>query len=276
MSRIVLVTGCSTGGIGFALCEEFARQGCKVYATSRKVETIGEFQDKTIEKLALDVTNDLDVQNAVQHIAEVEGRIDLVVNNAGLISAGPLIDQSLEYVQRIFDTNVYAVLRMARAVIPLMAKRKSGVIVNIGSIVGEFATPWNGVYCSSKAALQSISDVLSMECKPFNISVLHICPGAVKSNISANGAKDFSLPPDSLYSAYLSNILKRIYASQSPTTMPAEVFAKQVVSKALRPRPPLYVLLGGQAMLFKVLRWLPKRWVLFLMWREYSKGVPML
>lgn len=134
------------------------------------------------------------------------------------------------------------------------------------------ATPWNGLYCASKAAAQSLSDVLSMECKPFNISVLHVAPGAVQSNIAANGGRDYSLPPDSLYTAYLPNILKRVYASQSPTTMPTEAFAKLVVSKALHPTPPLYLLAGGNTWLFGLMKWLPKSWVLFIMWREYSKG----
>ncbi|KAG6862162.1 hypothetical protein C0995_004244 [Termitomyces sp. Mi166 len=137
MSRVVLVTGCSTGGIGFALCHEFARQGCKVYATSRKVETIGEFSYPSVEKLGLDVTDDAGVESVVKHIIETEGKIDIVVNNAGYFSAGPLIDQTIEDVKTNFDTNTFAVLRVARAVIPFMAKRRSGVIVNIGSIVGE-------------------------------------------------------------------------------------------------------------------------------------------
>ncbi|KAG5654709.1 hypothetical protein H0H81_007465 [Sphagnurus paluster] len=137
MSRVVLVTGCSSGGIGFALCEEFARQGCKVYATSRRVETIGEFQSPHVEKLALDVTSNEDVASVVKHITDAEGKIDIVVNNAGYFCPGALIDQSLEDIQANFDTNTFSVLRVAKAVIPLMAQRRSGVIVNIGSVVGE-------------------------------------------------------------------------------------------------------------------------------------------
>ena len=105
MPRVVLVTGCSTGGIGYSLfvvsrrpknitnlshsrCEEFAHQGCKVYATSRKIETIADFSDETIEKISLDVTSDESVQNALNHIVEKEGQIDVVVNNAGLMAPG--------------------------------------------------------------------------------------------------------------------------------------------------------------------------------------------
>ena len=106
MPRVVLVTGCSTGGIGYSLfvvsrvvqknitnlahsrCEEFAHQGCKVYATSRKIESIADFSDGTIEKISLDVTSDESVQNALNHIVEKEGQIDVVVNNAGLLAPG--------------------------------------------------------------------------------------------------------------------------------------------------------------------------------------------
>lgn len=273
MSRVVLVTGCSTGGIGFALCNEFAQQGCKVYATSRKVESIGDFADSLVEKLALDVTSDEAVERVVKHIAEVEGKIDVVVNNAGLFYAGPLADQAMEDVKANFDTNTFSVLRMAKAVIPVMAKRRSGVIVNIGSIVGEIATPWNGLYCASKAAVQSISDVLSMECKPLNISVFHVAPGGIQSNLSANGVLRFSLPDDSLYTAFIPNILQRIHASQAPGSMSADAFAKEVVTKALRKSPPSYLSTGSNATLFAVFKWLPKAWVLWLMWRVYSKKI---
>jgi len=271
MSRVVLVTGCSTGGIGFALCNEFARQGCKVYATSRKVESIADFPYSSVEKLALDVTSDEAVERVVKHIAEVEGKIDVVVNNAGLAFPGPLIDQAMEDVEVNFDTNTFAILRMAKAVIPLMAKRRSGVIVNIGSIVGEIATPWNGLYCASKAAVQSISDVLRMECKPFNISVFHVAPGGIQSNLSANGSSRFSLPDTSLYTAFLPNIVQRIHASQAAGSMPTDVFAKQVVMNALRRNPPSYLSTGSNATLFAIFKWLPKAWVLWLMWKVYSK-----
>ncbi|GLB35945.1 putative short-chain dehydrogenases reductases (SDR) family protein [Lyophyllum shimeji] len=261
------------GGIGFALCNEFARQGCKVYATSRKVESIGDFSFPSVEKLALDVTSDEAVERVVKHIVEVEGKIDVVVNNAGLAYSGPLIDQAMEDVKANFDTNTFAILRMAKAVIPLMATRRSGVIVNIGSIVGEIATPWNGLYCASKAAVQSISDVLQMECKPFNISVFHVAPGGIQSNISANGMSRFKLPEGSLYTAFLPNIIQRINASQAPGAMPTDVFAKKVVTKALQKKPPSYFSTGANATLFAIFKWLPKSFVLWLMWRVYSKKI---
>jgi len=270
MSRIVLVTGCSTGGIGYSLCEEFARQGCKVYASSRKTESIAEFGDRTIERISLDVTNDESVQTALNYIIEKEGKIDIVVNNAGLMAPGPLVEQSMEVIKQIFDTNTFAILRVCKAIVPIMAKRRSGTIVNIGSIVGEISTPWNALYGASKAAVNSISEGLFMELKPFNISVLHVAPVAIKSNISSNAVDRFALAPDTLYSNFLSFIMKRIYASQGPDSMPTKDFAQQVVSNALQKNLPRYMSIGGKSWMFALFKWLPRGFVLGMIWRKFS------
>ncbi|PPQ67156.1 hypothetical protein CVT25_005757 [Psilocybe cyanescens] len=271
MPRVVLVTGCSTGGIGYALCEEFALQGCKVYATSRNTTKIADFSDGNVEKLALDVNSDESIAEVLKYILEKDGKIDVVVNNAGVTSPGPLVEIPIEQVKDVFDTNTIAILRVCKAVVPIMAKNESGTIVNIGSIVGEISTPWSGVYCASKAAVNTLSEVLSMELQPLNISVLHVAPGAVKSNIANNGASRFSLAPGTLYADFLSDIHRRISSSQGPNSIPSQVFAQKVVANALRKSPPRYMTLGGNATLFKVLKWLPRGFVLYLMWKGYSK-----
>lgn len=138
-------------------CEEFARQGCKVYATSRRVETIADFAEgSNIEKFALDVNSDESVAKIIEHITETDGKLDVLVNNAGVIApgisidlkipcsislnifiSGPIVEMPIEDVKQIFETNTFAVLRLCQAVVPIMVKRRSGTIVNIGSIVGE-------------------------------------------------------------------------------------------------------------------------------------------
>ncbi|KAF6766612.1 hypothetical protein DFP72DRAFT_867129 [Ephemerocybe angulata] len=273
MAPVVLVTGCTTGSIGYALCEEFARQGCKVYATSRRVETIAESSFPSIERLPLDVTSDESVAKAVEHIIEQDGKLDILVNNAGALVPGPLLDLDIDDVKRSFDLNTVSILRVSKAVVPHMAKRHSGLIINIGSVVGEIPTPWAGLYCASKAAVDSISKVLAMECQPLNIQVMHVAPGAITSNIAANGTSQFNLPEDSLWSAYLPDMIRRINASQGKQSMSGEDFAKQVVGKALQKKQPFYtyLTLGGQSLLFIILRWLPRTVLLRLMWRAYSK-----
>ncbi|PFH54859.1 hypothetical protein AMATHDRAFT_52860 [Amanita thiersii Skay4041] len=271
MTPVVLVTGCSTGGIGHALCEEFAKSGCIVYATSRNPATIGKFENKNITALALDVTKDDDIHAVVHHLLEAEKRIDVLVNNAGGICPGPLLDQDIDKVKQTFDTNTFGVLRMVKAVLPEMAKRRNGLIINIGSVVGEVPTPWNGIYSASKAALYSLSEVLNMECRPFGVSVMHVAPGSVKSNIADNAVAQYQLPSDSLYKTFLPNIMHRIYVSQGPRAMPTHDFARVIVSKALSKNPPAYTMIGGYAALFTFLKWLPRALVLLIMWRTYSR-----
>ena len=114
---------------------------------------------------------------------------------------------------------------------------------------------------------------MAMELQPFNVQVLHVAPGAITSNIATNATASFSLAPDSLWSAYLPDMVRRINASQGPNSMPNEVFARKVVGKALSRNLSFFTYLseGGNAALFSFLRWLPRLWVLKLMWKTYSK-----
>ncbi|GJE86192.1 SDR family oxidoreductase [Phanerochaete sordida] len=268
--KVVLVTGCSKGGIGFALCEEYARRGCKVYATARRLEAMEGFAHPAIEKLSLDVTSDENVQDVVKTIIEREGRIDMVVNNAGANCAGAIIDVPLDSVQRTFDANFLSVLRVCKAVFPHMAARRSGTIVNVGSIVGETPTPWNGIYAASKAALHQITHVLWMECKPFDIDVVLLIPGAVKSNIANTALSAGSLvPDDSLYKPFEPQIVNRVLASQGSSSMPTIEFSRQVVDSTLLPKPPRSIMIGGSTFLWKLFAWLPKTWVLNRLWKRF-------
>jgi len=132
-------------------------------------------------------------------------------------------------------------------------------------------TPWNGLYCASKAAFHSLSEVLAMECKPFNIDVMLVAPGAVTSNIAKTQASVFHLPSDSLYTPYLENIIERMNASQSKASMPTAVFAKKLVVKALEIKPPAYITIGGEVLFFSIFKWLPRAWVFSLLWARFSK-----
>ncbi|KZT08552.1 NAD(P)-binding protein [Laetiporus sulphureus 93-53] len=265
-ASIVLVTGCSEGGIGFFLCEEFAAQGCKVYATARRVEAMESLKHESIERLKLDVTDGANVEEVVKAVLDREGRIDVLFNNAGIPCHGPLVDIPIERFTEVFDTNATSVMRMVKAVFPSMAARKSGKIVNVGSIVGDVPTPWSGAYSASKAALKSISETLYMECAPFGVSVTHIAPGGVKSHVADNSLARLSIPPDSLYAGWLDKIIARINASKSPKSMATDEFARRVVKTVLSPKPPQYMTLGENAWLFRFFGWLPRTLALAIMW----------
>ncbi|KIK37704.1 hypothetical protein CY34DRAFT_444357 [Suillus luteus UH-Slu-Lm8-n1] len=261
--KVVLVTGCSKGGIGFYLCERFAEQGCTVYATSRRLETMDGFKH-LVEKRIMDVTNDDDVKLVVKSILEEQGKIDIVVNNAGAIAIGPLLDVSLDQARKAFETNTYSVLRVAQAVAPSMVQRKQGLIINIGSLAGNIATPWNGLYSAAKAAVRALSDVLAMECKPFGVKVMLVAPGQVRSNITANQAATLELSPTSIYKPYFDRVYERLNGSQAEGSMDADEFARRVVVKVLSPNPPSYISLGGMSSLFGFLSWLPRWLVLWI------------
>jgi len=257
--KVVLVTGCSEGGIGFHLAKEFASQGCKVYATARKTEKMQTLHHLQIQLLSLDVADDTAVEGVISTIIANEGHIDVIVNNAGIGCYGPTLELPLEQVKAAFDANVFSVLRVNRAVLPHMAARKQGMFITIGSVVAQCPLPWGGIYAATKSAVHAITEALEMECRPFNIKVLLVAPGGVKSNIAAN--QSYDPPPDTLYGKYVDKVLARRDVSQA-SPMPTDVFAKQVVTKALATSPPSYMTLGKSAMLFWFLTWLPRRWVL--------------
>ncbi|OCH95693.1 NAD-P-binding protein [Obba rivulosa] len=272
--KIVLVTGCSQGGIGFALCEEFASRGCKVYATARRIEAMEGFKHDSIERLQLDVTLDENVADVVKCIIKNEGRIDIVVNNAGVMCHGPVIDVDMDHVHTTFETNTLSIIRMSKEVIPYMAARRSGTIVNISSIIGETHTPFSGVYAATKSSVKALSEVLYMECLPFNVNVVYIAPGAVKSNVVANHLRILDLPSDSIYSPWRERILRRIELSQGAASMPTELFAEKVVRAVLKDTPPRYMVLGGHARWFSFLgRW-PRGYLLRYLWRTHGGDPP--
>lgn len=182
MAQVVLITGCSTG-IGRDLVHRLSQSGYSVVATARKVETLDDLPAAL--KLPLDVTKAELVCQAVEHTCQQLGRIDVLVNNAGYALQGALEEIPVEPVQQMFDVNVFGVLRMIRAVVPLMRQQRAGRIINIGSIAGKLALPVNGTYSASKFALEALSDALRLELLPFGIQVVLIEPGAIKTHFDA-------------------------------------------------------------------------------------------
>jgi NAD(P)-dependent dehydrogenase (short-subunit alcohol dehydrogenase family) len=179
MEKTVLITGCSSG-IGRDLAQRLAGSGYQVVATARNIETLAELD--VALRLSLDVTRPESVQKAVATVIQLFGRIDVLVNNAGYAQVGAIEELSDEQVQQMYDVNVFGVLRMVRAVTPFMRRQKAGQIINISSIAGKMVTPVNGSYSSTKFALEAISDALRLELEPFNIQVILVEPGAIKTN----------------------------------------------------------------------------------------------
>lgn len=283
--KVVLVTGSSVGGIGGSLVEEYAREGCIVYASARRLDSMSSLEPTgDIRKIRLDVNDDASVKEVVDHIIAEAGRIDILVNNAGVLQGGPVLDITMEELQATFMTNTFAIVRLAKAVVPHMAKnplpssgtnKTRGLVINIGSVTGIAPSPWAAAYCGSKAAVHSISDTMSMEFRPLGVKVMLLEPGAVKSRIVSNYVSTYSLPESSLYKPYIKRILDLIDISQLPGAMDTQVYAQGIVRITNLPpknnpngpwNPASYQSIGKYSWTYYMFQWIPRWLVLDLEW----------
>src|SRR5437016_740116 len=170
----ILVTGASTG-IGLATALHFGRLGDDVYAGVRNVSTATELTD-TIAKeklpvhpVVIDVDDQASIDRGVARVLEKSGRIDVLVNNAGIGGGGPIADVPVDWAKTLFETNYFGAVRMTQAVLPGMRERRSGAIVNVSSIGGRLAIGGHGHYCAAKHALEAMSEALAQEVYPFGI-----------------------------------------------------------------------------------------------------------
>ena len=177
---MVLVTGASAG-IGSCCASFLAQRGYRVYGGARGAVTA-----PGVEPLTLDATDDASAAKAIDTILTREGRLDVLVNNAGFGIAGAVEDTSIEEARAQFDVNFFGVLRMCRAALPIMRRQKAGYIINIGSIGGLIAIPFQGLYSASKFALEGLSEALRLEVKPFGIHVVLIEPGDHRTAFTKN------------------------------------------------------------------------------------------
>src|SRR5215471_14080659 len=175
---VALVTGASSG-IGQATALLLAKSGFTVYGTSRNPEKFG----GSFKWLSLDVRSDASVEAAVQSLLEQAGRIDVLVNSAGFAQVGAIEESSLADVQAQLDTNLLGVIRLIKAVLPVMRRQGSGRIINVSSVVGQVAPPYAGVYATSKFALEGLSEALREEVRPFGVDVSLVEPAVVKTSI---------------------------------------------------------------------------------------------
>lgn len=176
---VILVTGGSSG-LGAAMCGRLAQAGHVVIGTSRKPPAA-----KDLELIGMDIRDDASVMRAVDEVISKHGRIDVVVNNAGVGVQGAVEDIDPGLALQAFDTNVVGALRVCRAVLPHMRVRKKGLIIQVSSIAAEFGLPYRGFYSASKAALDRMTESLRIEVMPFGIKVVTVRPGEFKTPIAA-------------------------------------------------------------------------------------------
>ena len=248
---VVLVTGTSSG-IGMATALHFGRQGHQVWAGVRTpaaaTELVQAIADERlpIRVLALDVDDAASVQRGVGEAHDKAGRIDVLVNNAGIGGGGPIEDVPVDWAQSLFQTNYFGVVRMVQAVLPGMRQRRSGAIVNVSSIAGRLAIAGHGHYSAVKHALEALSEALAQEVQRFGIRVAIVEPGVVVTPIFSK-ARRFA-DPASPYFDHVRRLLL-LYQKQMPhAAQPADA-AQVIYEAATTTQPRLRWLVGEDARL---------------------------
>ncbi|UQX88851.1 oxidoreductase [Jatrophihabitans telluris] len=179
-TEVVLVTGCSSG-IGAATAARLAAAGHIVYASARQPDTLAALTVGGCRPLALDVTSEESMTGAVDRVLAEQGRIDVLVNNAGYGQYGPIEQIPIEQVRQQFETNVFGLVRLTQLVLPGMRQRRHGRIVNVSSMGGRTTLPGGGIYHASKYAVEAVSNALRLEVRPFGVQVVLIEPGVVRT-----------------------------------------------------------------------------------------------
>lgn len=236
--KVILVTGASSG-IGQACAMALAQQGYRVYGTSRNPRRA----DADFTMLAMDVTDTAAVQAAAQTLLNREGRIDVVVNNAGFGYGGAVEDTSIEEAEAILDTNFLGALRVCHAVLPTMRAQESGTIINISSIGGMIALPFQGLYSASKYALEGLSEALRMEVKRFGIHVTLVEPGDTRTAFTANRRNTRGADENPVYREAYQRTLARIETDERNGVSP-ETVARTVLRIVATPRPKVRYVVG--------------------------------
>lgn len=257
MSRVVLITGCSTG-IGRALAQAFIDNGDIAIATARRAETLSGLD---CEHQSLDVNSADSIAKLVASLTKTYGKIDLLVNNAGIATMGPVASMPLDTLRQQLETNSIAPIAMLQACLPLLQESNAPMLVNIGSVSGIFTTPFAGAYCASKAALHALGDALRMELAPLGIRVVTVQPGGVTSALGDNASAEVDswLKEDNLYWPLRDDIIGRAKAQQEGAT-PAAEFAEEVVLQLTGDAPEPIIRAGAKSTLLPTLeRWVPKK-----------------
>ena len=181
MDKVVLITGGSSG-IGKSIGEFLHHKGFVVYGTSRNPEKV---VNAIFPLIALDVRDVDSINKAVAKVIAISGRLDVVINNAGVGITGPLEEIPTSEIKNNFETNLFGPIEVMKAVLPQMRVQQSGLIINITSIAGYMGLPYRSVYSASKGALELITEALRMEVKPFGIQITNVAPGDFATNIAA-------------------------------------------------------------------------------------------
>jgi len=252
-TTVALVTGGSSG-IGEATARKLAAGGFTVYAAARRVQRMQPLTELGIRPLAMDITDDASIQAGVANIIDEQGRVDVLVNNAGYGSYGALEDVPMDEARAQMEVNVFGAARLTQLVLPHMRAQRSGTIVNVTSMGGKIYTPLGAWYHATKFALEAISDCLRMEVKPFGINVVVIEPGGIRTEWPGIAAEKVRAVSGTGPYAPQGNAVAQSLVSESTQrrSSPPELIAKTIAKTvtARRPKTRYAVGYGAKPIIF--------------------------
>ena len=237
MSRVILITGTSSG-FGKSIAEKLHSQGHTVIGTSRNADKL----NTVFKTMKLDINNYDMTKNLIDNIINSYGKIDILINNAGINITGPVETAKMSDIKRVFDTNFFSHINMIQNVLPNMRSNNKGLIINITSIAGYLGLPFWGTYCASKSSFNIIAESLNIELKKYNIDVVNIAPGDYKTEISSNRV-DRPENASYYYDEYIS-VINSVNSKMAHGRDPNEI--AELVSKIINKKnPKINYLVGG-------------------------------
>lgn len=266
MNKVILITGASSG-IGKITAEHLSSNGFKVYGTSRNPKPT---TSESFTLLKLDLHDKVSIEKAVEFIINKEGKLDVLINNAGMGITGPIEETETEEMRKAFETNFFGAIEVMKAVLPTMRKQKRGIIINVTSIAGYMGLPYRGIYSAAKGALELVTETVSMEVKAFGIKVVNVAPGDFATNI-ASGRYHSPVIRDSVYAqVYQDNLNvmnEHVNSGQDPIVMAERIY--RIIND---PSPKLHYKVGESMQKFSIAlkRILPDRLYEKLIMRYYG------
>ena len=260
---VILITGASQG-IGFELAQQFQKVGYRVVGVARTLPN----QQYLFDAQIMDVTNEEAIKKTITYIQKKYGRLDVLINNAGYGIAGPIEETPLTAIKQLYDVNVFGMHQVTQASLPLL-KETTGMIINIGSVAGDFTIPFQTFYSMTKSSVASYSEGLRLELKPFGVRVVNVKPGDTKSNFSKQRQKFTT--PSSAYQARTSRSLA-VMEKDEKNGLPAMLVYSACKKLIRQKNPPSHVTVGLTYQVMQGLkRILPHRFVLWLIYQLYGK-----
>lgn len=266
MSKVILVTGASSG-IGKSIAIFLSEKGYKVFGTSRNPKNAENF---SFEIIALDVLKMETIEKAVAYIIKKEGRLDVLINNAGMGITGPIEDTPTDEMRAVFNTNFFGAIDVMKAVLPQMRAQKFGMILNVTSIAGYMGLPFRGLYSATKGALELVTEAVSMEVKSQGIKAVNVAPGDFATNIAA-GRYHTPVYENSAYKENYQTNLNLMDAHVSGGMNPLEM-AKTVYKIINTENPKIHYKVGGFMEKFSIVlkRVLPDMWYQKIVMNHYK------